>query len=120
MPAHPSDSTISAPATVRARPPALEEAVGRIGLPFLSVLAFVVGIVTGLGAVVFRGLIGLVHNALFLGHFSFLYDASHFTPVAPWGVWVILVPVVGGLGVTWIVSTFAPEAKGHGVPEVMD
>ena len=33
---------------------------------------------------------------------------------------VILVPVIGGIGVTFIVSNFAPEAKGHGVPEVMD
>ncbi len=33
---------------------------------------------------------------------------------------MILVPVIGGIGVTWIVSNFAPEAKGHGVPEVMD
>ena len=33
---------------------------------------------------------------------------------------IILVPVIGGIGVTWIVSNFAPEAKGHGVPEVMD
>jgi len=65
-------------------------------------------------------LIGLVHNAFFLGHLSFAYDASHFTAAAPWGALVILVPVVGGLVVTWIVSTFAPEAKGHGVPEVMD
>ena len=43
-----------------------------------------------------------------------------FTPPSPWGAWVILVPVIGGIGVTFIVSTFAPEAKGHGVPEVMD
>ncbi|SAL86379.1 Cl-channel, voltage gated [Caballeronia choica] len=69
---------------------------------------------------VHRGLIGLVHNVLFLGRFSFPYDASQFTPAAPWGAWVILVPVVGGVGVTWIVNKFAPEAKGHGVPEVMD
>ncbi len=38
----------------------------------------------------------------------------------PWGPLVILVPVVGAIGVTFIVSKFAPEAKGHGVPEVMD
>jgi len=91
-----------------------------VALYWLCFLAFVVGIVTGLGAVVFRGLIGLVHNAFFLGRLSFAYDASHFTPAPPWGVLVILVPVVGGLGVTWLVSTFAPEARGHGVPEVMD
>ncbi|MFM0418789.1 hypothetical protein [Paraburkholderia aromaticivorans] len=54
-----------------------------IAVYWLCFLAFVVGIVTGLAAVVFRGLIGLVHNAFFPGHFSFLYDASHFTPAAP-------------------------------------
>jgi H+/Cl- antiporter ClcA len=36
------------------------------------------------------------------------------------GAWVILVPAVGGIGVTFIIANFAPEAKGHGVPEVMD
>ena len=33
---------------------------------------------------------------------------------------VILVPVLGAMGVAFAVGTFAPEAKGHGVPEVMD
>jgi len=83
-------------------------------------LALVVGVITGLGAVVFRALIGFVHNLLFLGQLSFVYDSNLFTPPPPWGAWVILVPVIGGIGVTFIVSTFAPEAKGHGVPEVMD
>jgi Voltage gated chloride channel len=39
---------------------------------------------------------------------------------SPWGFLVILVPVVGGLIVTLLVTKFAPEARGHGVPEVMD
>jgi len=39
----------------------------------------------------------------------------HFCPS-----YVFLVPVIGSFGVTFIVNTFAPEAKGHGVPEVMD
>jgi chloride channel protein, CIC family len=124
MPAHPSDDAISAPAAVRprpaSRPPALEEAVARIGLPFLSVLAFVVGIVTGLGAVLFRDLIGFVHNLLFLGQFAVRYDANVFTPPSPWGALVILVPVIGAAAVTFLVTKFAPEARGHGVPEVMD
>jgi len=101
-------------------PQADEDSPAPMALPWLCCLAFLVGIVTGLGAVIFRGLIGFVHNVLFLGQFSFAYDASSFTPAAPWGAFVILVPVVGGLAVTWIVSNFAPEAKGHGVPEVMD
>jgi CIC family chloride channel protein len=101
-----------------AAPP--EESVRRLRLLQLSLLALVVGIITGIGAVVFRGLIGLVHNVFFLGQFSFAYDSSVFTPFDPWGPAIILVPVIGGIAVTWIVSNFAPEAKGHGVPEVMD
>src|SRR6202041_3206520 len=38
----------------------------------------------------------------------------------PWGALVIFVPVIGGLVVVFLVRTFAPEARGHGVPEVMD
>ncbi len=89
-------------------------------LVYLCLLALVVGIVGGLGAVVFRGLIAFVHNQLYLGKLSVIYDSSLFTPASPWGALVILVPVVGAMGVTFIVTNFAPEAKGHGVPEVMD
>jgi len=91
-----------------------------LGLIYLSLLALLVGIVTGFGAVGFRDLIGFIHNVLFLGQFVVRYNANLFTPSSPWGPFVILVPVAGALGVTFLVSRFAPEAKGHGVPEVMD
>lgn len=97
-----------------------DEDARRMPLAFLCGLAVVVGCVSGVGAVVFRGLIGFVHNLLFLGHLSYAYDSSVFTLAPPWGALVILVPVIGALGVTFIVRNFAPEAKGHGVPEVMD
>src|SRR6201996_1700781 len=89
-------------------------------LVVLCLLALSVGVIGGVGAVVFRALIAFVHNLLFLGQISIAYDSSIFTPPHPWGAFVILVPVIGGLGVTFIVTNFAPEAKGHGVPEVMD
>ncbi len=92
----------------------------RLGLVRLSLLAIVVGVVTGFGAVVFRALIGLIHNIAFLGTFAINYDASLFTPPSPWGAFIILVPVVGGQIVTLLIVNFAPEARGHGVPEVMD
>ena len=92
----------------------------RLSLWTLCALALGMGIFTGYGAVFFRALIGLVHNLLFLGRLSFAYDSSVFTPPPPWGPLIILVPVLGSFGVTFIVQTFAPEAKGHGVPEVMD
>jgi len=92
----------------------------RLPLSLLSLLALFLGAVTGLGAVLFRDLIGLIHNLMFTGHAVVHYDANVFTTPAPWGAFVILVPVIGAVGVTFVVSNFAPEAKGHGVPEVMD
>ena len=83
-------------------------------------MAAVVGVITGIGALVFRAMISAIHNFFFLQTFSIHYDSSLFTPESPWGAAVIFVPVVGGIIVTFIVSNFAPEAKGHGVPEVMD
>ncbi len=92
----------------------------RLGLLRLSLLAIVVGAITGFGAVVFRALIGIIHNIAFLGSFAIDYDASVFTPPSPWGALIIIVPVIGGLIVTFLITNFAPEARGHGVPEVMD
>ncbi len=102
------------------RRPSDPQLTKRLSLTSLSLLGLVVGFVTGFGAVVFRDLIGLVHNLLFLGKFSMHYDANLFTPASPWGPLIILVPVAGAIAVTFLVSTFAPEAKGHGVPEVME
>ena len=98
------------------------EGTDRGSLPPLrfSILAVIVGIVAGLGAVIFRGLIAGFHNSLLLGRFSLEYDANVHTPSSPWGPLVVLVPVIGAVGVAFLVKTFAPEAKGHGVPEVMD
>ncbi len=56
-----------------------------IGLGVLSLVSVGVGIITGFGAIFFRGLIGLIHNILFLGEFSVAYDANLYTPASPWG-----------------------------------
>ncbi len=92
----------------------------RMPLAKLSLLALGLGVFTGLGAVLFRVLIGFIHNLLFAGHAVAHYDANVFTGPSPWGALVILVPVLGAVAVTFLVNNFAPEAKGHGVPEVMD
>jgi chloride channel protein, CIC family len=92
----------------------------QLPLAQLSILALGLGVFTGLGAVLFRVLIGFIHNLLFAGHAVAHYDANVFTAPSPWGALIILVPVLGGVAVTFLVNNFAPEAKGHGVPEVMD
>jgi|CZKU01.1.fsa_nt_gi CIC family chloride channel protein len=87
--------------------------------PF-SLLAVLLGIVAGVGAYAFRGLISFFHNLFFLGRISLAYDSNQHTPAGPLGYGVALVPAVGAVIVVFLVKNFAPEAKGHGVPEVMD
>jgi len=91
-----------------------------VSLFVICLLALVVGIFTGIGAAAFRALIALVYNLSYLAHFSFSYDANLLDPPSPWGPFVFFSLIVGGLVVVWLVRNFAPEAKGHGVPEVMD
>jgi CIC family chloride channel protein len=76
------------------------------------ILAVAVGLVAGLGAVLFRWLIEAFQTVFFDGGsavFGFLGD-----------YYVILIPALGGLLVGPLVYFFAREAKGHGVPEVME
>ena len=90
------------------------------GAQGLVALAVLVGVGAGLGAIAFRYLI-LGLTEVFAGHrdYSAVGHAAN-GHVAPLGMWfVALVPVVGGLLYGPLVSRFAPEARGHGVPEVM-
>src|SRR5271155_2710956 len=104
----------SAPASAR------DQEDRRVGMLILCLLALGVGIFTGIGAVALRSLIGLIHNLMFNGVFQIAYDANILEGPSRWGNWVILSPILGGLLVVYMVERFAPEAKGHGVPEVMD
>jgi len=83
-------------------------------------LAIAVGVVTGLGAVGFRWLI-TAFTWMFTGYDD--YSAVGRVPSVhfPWlGIWfLLLTPVVAGAVYGPIVHKFAPEARGHGVPEVM-
>jgi CIC family chloride channel protein len=91
-----------------------------IGTAMFSLLAIALGVVAGFGAYGFRVLIAVVHNACFLGRLSASYDTNVHTPEGPWGVGIAVVPAIAALLVVFLVKHFAPEAKGHGVPEVVD
>ncbi|MEE8405296.1 MAG: chloride channel protein, partial [candidate division Zixibacteria bacterium] len=83
----------------------------------LIVLSIVVGLATSLGALGFIALIEYF-NSIFFG----LTDQV-LTEVMGKGsikFWLPLIPLLGGLLVGPIVYNFAREAKGHGVPEVMN
>ncbi|HEX4045730.1 MAG TPA: chloride channel protein [Gammaproteobacteria bacterium] len=78
-----------------------------------------VGLLSGFGAVLFRNLINFIHNLFFSGHMNFFYNANEHTPAIVFGFAIIFIPMIGALLVTFLVENFAPEAKGHGVPEAM-
>jgi CIC family chloride channel protein len=83
-------------------------------------LSLLIGAGAGLGAVAFRYMI-LGFTYAFTGHrdYSVVGHASN-PQLSGLGMWfVVLTPVVGGLIYGPLVSRFAPEARGHGVPEVM-
>jgi CIC family chloride channel protein len=74
--------------------------------------ALIVGIGAGVGAVFFRYLINAVS---WIGYDWFP------RVTAGWGKsYVVIIPALGGMLVGPLVYFFAREAKGHGVPEVME
>ncbi len=75
-------------------------------------MAITIGLAGGVGAILFRYLIDLAQRLFFDGG-SFLLDGSLGS------AYVIFLPAVGLLLVSLLVQNFAPEAQGHGVPEVM-
>ncbi|MCU6479669.1 chloride channel protein [Arthrobacter sp. A2-55] len=87
----------------------------------LIAVALVVGAGAGFAAVAFRWMISAA-TIFFSGQVD--YSAVQGHPAHPWLGWlgpffVVLAPAVGGLVYGPLVHHFAPEARGHGVPEVM-
>ena len=97
----------------------LSHAVAR-GSGGTLVLSLLVGAGAGLGAVAFRYMI-LGFTYAFTGRRDYSAAGHANNPLLPGlGIWfVVIAPVVGGLIYGPLVSRFAPEARGHGVPEVM-
>ena len=86
----------------------------------LFVIAVVVGVGSGLGAVAFRYLITFC-TWLPTGHAQFGQGGHVGSNHLPWlGLgFFVLIPAVGGLIYGPLIYRWAREARGHGVPEVM-
>jgi len=82
---------------------------------YILILSIIVGILGGFGAIGFRKLIAFFQNIAVGSPGNVLEVLSHL----PWYI-KLLVPVAGGAVVGPMIYFFAREAKGHGVPEVME
>jgi H+/Cl- antiporter ClcA/CBS domain-containing protein len=84
---------------------------------WLCGIAIVLGVLASLVAKLFIGLISLITNVAFFGQFSLdsLNPSENHL-----GLWVLLIPVVGGL-ICGLMARFGSKAiRGHGIPEAME
>jgi Chloride channel protein EriC len=78
---------------------------------YIDFLAILIGVAGGAGAIAFRNVIELIHDIFFSG----IYHQGGIPTYS-----VVLFPIIGGLIVGPIVCILAPEAKGHGVPQIIE
>ncbi len=81
---------------------------------FMILVALLIGVTAGLGAIGIRASIQYISGLSFPGGGDLLFNIAE----SPWYL-KLLIPCLGGLIVGPIIHFLAPEAKGTGVPEVM-
>ncbi|HRO24695.1 MAG TPA: hypothetical protein PLR07_10425, partial [Promineifilum sp.] len=84
---------------------------------YVSILAAVIGAISGLLAFALFSLIGLLWNLVF-----FQRVATELTDLEtnPIGLWMLIVPAIGGLIVALMAKYGTEKIKGHGIPEAME
>jgi CIC family chloride channel protein len=110
-------------------PPATIAATGgqvgdiRLGEPaqfrmvMVSFLAAGIGLLAGLIAFTLYKLIGLFTNIFFYHRFATDFISARHNQL---GLWVILIPVIGGIVVGFMAKYGTTKIKGHGIPEAME
>jgi len=88
--------------------------------PTVLVVSFYALIVGFIGGLVAQGLLELIYlftNIFFYGKWSFAITYPVHNHL---GLWVILIPPIGGLLVGLMIYLWEPTLKGHGIPEAME
>jgi CIC family chloride channel protein len=83
----------------------------------ISFLAGGIGLIAGLIAFVLYRLIGLFTNIAFYGRFAADFTSARHNHR---GLWVIPIPVIGGIIVGFMAKYGSSKIKGHGIPEAME
>jgi CIC family chloride channel protein len=84
---------------------------------YISAISVLIACAAGLIARALTALIGLITNLSFYGRFSFSFISPAHNHL---GVFVILIPVIGGLIVGVMARYGSAGIRGHGIPEAME
>ena len=94
-------------------------ATAQFRLVMISFLAAGIGLLAGVIAFLLYRLIGLFTNIAFFGRFSLTFLSPRYA-VSHLGLWLIPIPVIGGLIVGVMAKYGSSKIKGHGIPEAME
>ena len=83
----------------------------------ISLLAAGTGLIAGIIAYVLYRLIGLFTNIFFYHRFVAEFVSARHNHL---GLWVVPIPVIGGIIVGFMAKYGTPKIKGHGIPEAME
>jgi H+/Cl- antiporter ClcA len=84
---------------------------------FVSAVAIGIGIAAGLLADLLTALIGLITNVAFYGRLSVAFVSPAENRL---GIFVVLVPILGGIIVGFLARYGSGAIRGHGIPEAME
>jgi chloride channel protein, CIC family len=99
----PGNTTVTEPAQFR--------------MVLVSILAAGIGLIAGGIAFLLYKLIGLLTNISFYGRFTADFTSARHNHL---GLWVIPIPVIGGIIVGIMAKYGSSKIKGHGIPEAME
>ncbi len=90
---------------------------GNFRILLVSLLAAVIGLLAGFAAFGLYSLISIITNLVFFQRFGLTLPSLKNNPL---GLWIIIVPVIGGLIVGVMAKYGSSKIKGHGIPEAME
>jgi chloride channel protein, CIC family len=83
----------------------------------VSLLSALIGVLAGIVAYLLYNLIALFTNLVFFHRWSFAFVSARHNQL---GLWMIVMPVLGGLIVGLMIKFGSPKIRGHGIPEAME
>lgn len=90
---------------------------GEFRVFLVSLLAAVIGLIAGIVAYALLTLIAIITNLVYFQKFGLTLPSLKDNPL---GIWVLIVPALGGLIVGLMSKYGTPKIKGHGIPEAME